>query len=593
MTSTFLQPDQCRRYFELRLPDYRWNARAQVSARCPFHHDSTASLSINSDQGVWTCHANCGSGGVLAFEEKFSDCDHETAKANLATLLGMSFGPEPEAIYTYKDALGDIAFRKLRLSGKRFVCQRPAANGKDWDNGLDGILVKPLYNLPEVVRAAYVVVVEGEKDADRVDSLNLEQFDPQGLPVAVTCNFDGAGHWHPGYSPYFIGKTAVIIPDHDKPGEEHALAIAKSIQPFAAGVKIVNLPGLPEHGDVSNYLDGHTVEELIVEIRNAPQWRPDAAAPSRFKGIAEIRAKGSEKADWILPYYVERTALTSLSAKIKAGKSSLIMSGVNAVLTGGIFLGQPVTRGPVVIISEMVGSAFIAALDRAGLHDCNGLRVLQPTDAFGLTWPQIVASAVEECRRVNAVLLCVDTLNWFAALAGDDENSAGKMLEAMRPLQAATNQGWGVLFAVHERKSGGDISDCARGSSAVGGVADVLMSLRRPTGDHHSATIRKISSISRFPATPSELVIDWSADNQYVVLGDSDAVTRDRATQAIRAALPFFADSAKSVAVLVEETGETRATIRRALKELRSVRTGTGEKGDPFRYHRNKIGGGQ
>lgn len=107
------------------------------------------------------------------------------------------------------------------------------------------------------------------------------------------------------------------------------------------------------------------------------------------------------------------------------------------MLDGGTFLGQPVTRGPVVLISEMAGAALIAALDRAGLQDGEGLRIMQPHDSSGLNWPQIVASAEEECRRVNAVLLIIDTLNWFSGLIADpDENSAVKMLEVMRPLQA-------------------------------------------------------------------------------------------------------------------------------------------------------------
>ena len=56
--------------------------------------------------------------------------------------------------------------------------------------------------------------------------------------------------------------------------------------------------------------------------------------------------------------------------------------------------------------------------------------------------------------------------------------------------------------------------------------------------------------------------------------------------------LPLFAESAKTVVVLMEETGEKRSTIQRALKELKATRLGSGEKGDPFRYWL-KVGGGQ
>jgi hypothetical protein len=600
MNSNPFTPDLVRRYFEARLPDYKWSGRPQISTRCPFHDDSTASFSLNLDEGVWCCHAGCGNGGILDFEEKFSGCDRDAAKAAVSELLEMTLGPEsepPEAIYLYRDAPGRVVFRKLRYPGKKFVCERPAVNGKGWTFGLEGVQARPLYNLPELVCASYAIITEGEKDANRLVAADLAQFDPDGLPLAVTCNFDGAapGHWRPEYGPYFSGKQVTIFPDNDLTGREHALACARGIYPFAAGVKIVTLPDLPEHGDVSDYLNsGHTVEDLIREIADTPQWFPNQAAPSRFKSVVEIRAAGSARAEWVIPFFCERSATTSLSAKIKTGKSSLIMSGCKAVLTGGTFLGQPCLAGPVVMVSEMAGAALTAALDRADLQDGEGLRILTPADAFGLTWPQIIASAVEECRRVSARLLVIDTLNFFGGLTSDpDENSASKMLQVMRPLQEAANQGWAIWFAVHERKSGGDVSDAARGSSAVGGVADILMSLRRPEGRHRSDSIRKIAAISRFPQTPSELTVDLGPDGQYTALGGSDAVTRDRATQAILAALPFFADTAKTILVLQEETGETRTTIRRVLKELKATRTGTGEKGNPFKYHRREIGGSE
>jgi hypothetical protein len=603
--STIFHPDQIRRYFESRLPDFRFNGHSQVSIRCPLHDDSNPSFTINFDKGVWFCHTGCGGGGLLRFEELFSKCDHEQAKANVGELLGMPFDSEEqsgtlEATYFYHDQNRKLVFRKLRYKtadgGKTFVCEAPAANGKGWVKNLKDVPIKPLYRLPELIRASCVVIAEGEKCVDRLMGINLGELDPDTLAVTATCNFDGAGpgKWKPEYSSWFKGKAVVILPDNDEPGEAHALAIASGIFPYAASVRICHLPDLPEKGDICDYLTTHTPDEAVAEILKAPLWQPAASALSRYQSVVEIRAKGSGKTEWILPFFVARSASTCCSAKIKAGKSSWINAGIKALLTGGTFLGQPVISGPVVLVSEMAGAALIAALDRAGLNDGEGLRILQPHDAFGLTWPQIVASAVEECQRVNAVLLVIDTLNWFAGLIADpDENSAAKMLEVMRPLQAATNQGWGILFAVHERKSGCDVSDAARGSSAVGGVADILMSLRRPDGNHHSETIRKISSISRFPETPTELVIDWTLDNEYAVVASGDAVTRDRANQRILDVLPFFGDQAKTILVLQEETNESRRTIQRVLKELKAARSGTGEKGDPFKYFRRENGGGQ
>jgi hypothetical protein len=112
------------------------------------------------------------------------------------------------------------------------------------------------------------------------------------------------------------------------------------------------------------------------------------------------------------------------------------------------------------------------------------------------------------------------------------------------------------------------------------------MNLAKPSGNHHSESIRKLSALSRFPDTPSELVIDWTDNGEYVVLGSDDAVSFDRCVQRIMQALPTSEWSAKTTNVLQEETGETRSTIQRALRELKATRHGTGDKGDPFRYWR-------
>lgn len=66
MTFTF---DQAHAYFAYRLSDNKIPHRATFSARCPFHGDRTASLSVNLDKGgVWNCHACNIGGGIYDFE---------------------------------------------------------------------------------------------------------------------------------------------------------------------------------------------------------------------------------------------------------------------------------------------------------------------------------------------------------------------------------------------------------------------------------------------------------------------------------------------------------------------------------------------
>ena len=85
----------------------------------------------------------------------------------------------------------------------------------------------------------------------------------------------GAGKWRDHYADALKGRTCIIIPDNDQAGREHAQQVAQSLQGKAASVKVVELPGLPEKGDVSDFLAaGGTVDQLDELAHRAKEWVP-------------------------------------------------------------------------------------------------------------------------------------------------------------------------------------------------------------------------------------------------------------------------------------------------------------------------------
>ena len=291
-----IDSEQSRQYFETRLTGQRFNGKAEQTLRCPFHEDRHASLSVNRDQGVWNCQAGCGGGGILDFEERFSHCDRDTARKNVNELLGAvvfgSNGKKPIAVYTYTDARGKLIFEKYRYHPKDFrLCRKDDAGRRIWN--LDGIEEKPLYRLPELLISKDAVIVEGEKDADNLTDA-LKKLDLKGGRVAVTTNFEGAGpgKWSRSYSPYFAGKDVVILPDNDDAGRARGEEIAASIYPYAAGIKVVMLSDLPEKGDVSNYLESHTVQDLIAEVKKQKRaWSPPLASAAKQTTPATVASE--------------------------------------------------------------------------------------------------------------------------------------------------------------------------------------------------------------------------------------------------------------------------------------------------------------
>ena len=136
----------------------------------------------------------------------------------------------------------------------------------------------------------------------------------------------------------------------------------------------------------------------------------------------------------------------------------------------------------------------------------------------------------------------------------------------MRPLQEMGAAGLAVIVARHERKSGGELGESARGSSAFGGAADCLLSLRRPQGQGHD-TRRELEAVSRFDDVPPRLVIEL-ADGRYVCRGTESALELQETRAKLLDILPTRREEAMKLADLVRKTDRPRSTVKRALDTL-------------------------
>src|SRR5438270_3739261 len=254
MTFTF---EQAWAYFSHRITEGKIPHRGTFTTRCPFHGDRTASMSVNLDKGgLWNCHACNIGGGIYDFESHMSPTRSNNERwESIYKITGAEPSPSqgkyvPKgpviATYQYVAPDGKLLFEKQRHEPKSFTQRAPNGSG-GWKYSLEGVR-KVLYRLPEVMAAQVVFIAEGEKDVEALRALELEV----GYKVAATCNFDGAGKWKDEYSPYFAGKRVVIFPDNDEPGRLHAQTVATSALKFSESVKVVELPGLPEKGDVAD-----------------------------------------------------------------------------------------------------------------------------------------------------------------------------------------------------------------------------------------------------------------------------------------------------------------------------------------------------
>lgn len=309
-----------------------------------------------------------------------------------------------------------------------------------------------------------------------------------------------------------------------------------------------------------------------------------------FTTAREIAESAPEDPDWIVKGIVAAGAITELVGKVKvSGKTTFALEMCAAILSDRPFAGQRTSRTPIVYLSEQGDASLRQALARARLLEADDFHVLTWPRALSVSWPDVVDLAVRKCLDVGSRLLVVDTLTQWAAIRGDGENAAGEAMTAARPLQVASGvHGLAVKILRHGRKSGGEVGDDGRGSSAFAGAVDIVLSLKRPEGNA-DPTIRVLHALSRFTDTPETLAIQLG-ENGYQPIGSEAAMVTLLARRALLDVAPAKPKDAKLIDDLLAESGIRRSSGQDALAELcrdgSLIRTGAGKKGDPYRYHR-------
>ena len=215
----------------------------RVSTLCPFHDDRDPSFRL-MPSGAGVC---------------FGACDRKWKPHELATAMGIEVPPRQEEgqTFDYRASDGRLLYQVVRRPGKKFIQRKPDPSQRgEWAYNIQGVS-RVLYRLPELEASdveSWVFVVEGEKDADRLASLGL----------VATTNSGGAGKWQDRYAEALWGRKVAVLPDNDAKGREHARRVAATLLTGAALVKIIELPGVPNKGDVSDWLDsGHDVGDLM------------------------------------------------------------------------------------------------------------------------------------------------------------------------------------------------------------------------------------------------------------------------------------------------------------------------------------------
>lgn len=263
---------------------------------CPAHEDARRSLSVSQGaKGILLhCFAGCGVEQIAeALGLRVQDLFDRPAVPWAGLPPISSDRPSRlEATYEYRDKSGDVLFQVLRFAGKSFRQRRPDPDKPGaWVWNLKGVQLVP-YRLPELLAAPpdeMTYLVEGEKDVETMVSHGL----------STTTSPGGASRsslWkNAAFNGPLRGRNVTIIPDNDVPGRDHARAVANALNGVVASVRILDLPGVPEKGDVSDWFEmGGTRAELVRITAACAVVHPGGESQEVDDGIDERGERQSQ-----------------------------------------------------------------------------------------------------------------------------------------------------------------------------------------------------------------------------------------------------------------------------------------------------------
>ena len=520
---------------------------------CPAHGGDDPNMTIRSHaEGgvVCTCHS------------------HHCSRQDIAKALGLKMtdlvagdqrAPATQTIYAYRDESGAVLFEVVRED-------RPGEKKKIWqrlpgqEKGSLGDVRRVLYGLPRLLASpprSIIGIAEGEKCVDALLRAG----------IVATTNCGGADKWRKEYTDWLKANLAdrrfIIFPDNDEPGIKHAEAVFHSLRHAGLSARVALLEGLTKGGDVADWLQSHSAEELR-----------DVCDPRRQYAAGEVDAADLlnthfEPLKWAIKGVLPE-GLAIFAGPSKSCKSWLCCEIGIAMVTGGKVFGQiECERGDVLYLaledSPRRLKDRIATLLR-GEALPRGLTLRTEADQVGAGCEDMIEDWLS--RHPAARLVIVDVLQKVRPPKEKGVSEYEQDYQVLTSLHKLCKEHRVAMLIVHHTRKmkAEDPYDMISGSTAIQGAADTIMALMRTRGDEDATlhyTGRDVDS--------EALAIRWdSQECGWRLLGKA----KDCALSAERRKILEFLSHAKTdakpgeiAAVIGKQTDAVQYLLRKLLDE--------------------------
>ncbi len=338
--------------------------------------------------------------------------------------------------------------------------------------------IRPLYNLPGILRGSSVVFCEGEKAAQALIERGIE----------ATCVMGGSN------SPLersdlepLKGKQVTIWPDNDDPGRKFGAALAQALKGVAATIEFIDPPkDAPQGWDAA---DTDTPEQYLGQAHE-PTAEQMSPLPLEWAGEVEPVIDGF----WLIDDWLPANGIAAIYGHPGSGKSFFALHMAAHIASGREWAGRHVERGLVVYVVAEGATGFrnrMHAMRENGdiAPDAPLAYVASPidmqaengdTDALILT-----IQAALDVKGIKPALIVLDTLS--KTFGGGKENT-DDMVGYVNNCQQVASAFDCLTCVVHHRPKDSESKDL-RGHSSLRGNVDTTILVE--AGDIKTATTLK------------------------------------------------------------------------------------------------------
>ncbi len=302
-------------------------------ACCPLHHDTSPSMSVNLEKGLWNCFGCHLGGTVIDLHMRLNGMTPKEAMFDLAEKKGLvDDTPRKVETYKYRDPAGRECFRVDRIEkGRKKGFRQYHREGEQIVPNMKGV-TRTLYRIEQWHGKEEVSLCEGEKTVHALEKTGRH----------ATTNPGGSNAWLDAYAESLKGKLVEVWPDRDEAGELWLEAVMESLAGKVKALKIMRVPEpYNDFADVWDACGEDRAQNIAADLSLENDWiekgvRIDLLSAEEAyrlyrKQVHESEKLGIDLGKW-LPSFKRLTRplmpgdLMAIIADTGVGKTGLLVS---------------------------------------------------------------------------------------------------------------------------------------------------------------------------------------------------------------------------------------------------------------------------